>query len=89
MKIAFILIIGAWLACNAWARVGETPEEAAARYGLTRSSYAGAYSNTIVRIYNKDGIRVDATFMTSKTGKSIVGEIKYTLPRAMRLPRRS
>jgi hypothetical protein len=83
MRIAAIVIFGALFASNAWARVGETSDEAAERYGPPRDSHAGTYSNTITRTYNKDGVRVEATFMMSSTGKSIIGEIRYSLPREM------
>lgn len=90
MKTAAILMLGALLASSAWARVGETAEQAAERYGPARDTHAGIYSNTIVREYRMAGIRVEATFFTVAPavfmiaqGKSIIGQIKYSLPYQM------
>lgn len=83
MRIAPVLIVIALFASYVLARVGEAPEEATKRYGLPHESRPGTYSNTSTRIYIKDGIRIDATFMMSKSGKSIIGEIKYLLPKEM------
>ena len=65
---------------TAWARVGETPDETEVRYGTPLDSHPGLYSNTMVRTYSRAGILVEATFFMSNSGKSIVGEITYSLP---------
>ena len=79
-----MILAGALFAGNALARVGETPEQATDRYGPARESYAGPYSNTMTRVYSKDGIRVVATFiMSTPDEKSVIGEIKYSLPKEM------
>ena len=83
MRVPIVLIVGALFASNAGARIGETSDEAAKRYGPPLDSHAGAYSNTIARVYNKDGIRVEATFITSGSGKIVIGEIRYSLPKEM------
>ena len=83
MRVATILMVGALAVSNSWARVGETPAEAAERYGAPRESRAGAQSNTILRVYNKDGIRVEATYMTNDSKQSVIGEIRYSLPKEM------
>jgi hypothetical protein len=84
MKIVSVFaLVGALFASHALARVGETSDEATVRYGPPSDALAGAYSNTTTRIYNKDGVRVEATFMMSSTGKSIIGEIRYSLPREL------
>ena len=83
MKTATLLMIGALLVGNAWARVGETVEQAAERYGSPSDFHAGLYSNTVVREYRMAGVRVEATFFASASGKSVIGEIKYSLPYQM------
>ena len=80
MKIAALWIVGTLFAGTVLARVGETPEEAAERYGPPRDSFHGIYSNTIIRVYNKDGILVEAAYFMNGSGKSVIGEIKYLLP---------
>jgi len=65
MRIATVLIVGALLASNAWARVGETSDEATERYGPPRDAHSGTYSNTITLNYNKDGVRVSGRPSTS------------------------
>ena len=75
-----LMMAGAVLAMTAWARVGETPDETEVRYGTPLDSHPGLYSNTMVRTYSRAGILVEATFFMSNSGKSIVGEITYSLP---------
>lgn len=83
MRVAVILLVGAWFASTAWARVGENAEEAAERYGPPRESYAGAYSGTVTRVYTKDGVRVEASYFENNLKKTVIGEIKYSLPAEM------
>ncbi len=80
MKITAIVILGALFVSNALARIGETSNEATERYGHSNESFAGTYSNTIVRLYNKAGIKVEALFFMDHAGKSVIGQIKYSLP---------
>jgi len=83
MKVFVILLSVALVAFNASARVGETSEQAVTRYGPALDTHAGSYSNTIVCEYKMAGIRVMATFFTTASGKSVIGEIKYSLPLQM------
>ena len=83
MKAAAILMLGALLVGSAWARVGETAEQAAERYGPALDTHAGIYSNTIVREYRMAGVQVEATYFTIAQGKIVIGEIKYSLPYQM------
>jgi hypothetical protein len=53
----------------ALARLGETPEQCKARYGAPTSEMAIPESQSKYLVYEKNGIRIGATFLQGKCGQ--------------------
>lgn len=59
------------------ARLGETDDEVDAQCGKALQSKIECYTNTITRSYESGGVKTDATFFKNKSGKFVIGEIRY------------
>jgi hypothetical protein len=59
-----VLVVGP----SAFARIGETREQADARYGAPISAKADGYGGFPERTYRKDGVEIVAHFMDEKIG---------------------
>jgi hypothetical protein len=81
MKSITMIMAVAIFAGNAIARLGETSEEAAKRYGEPLQSQND--TNAIIRSYEKNGIRIYATFFTSGSNACIIGQMNYSIPEGM------
>ena len=73
MKVVMAVIVGILVAGSAWARLGETAEEAEKRYGKPiQETDVTSQPGTIVRIYKKGGVSIRTSYY-QKDDKMVIG----------------
>jgi len=88
-----LLLVGLlYVSSNAFARVGETPEQIRERFGKGRSisepfptlEEASKLREIDGERYEKNGIIIHVAYFNDKSGKRSVGEISYQIPEDIR-----
>jgi hypothetical protein len=77
MRIAGCVVVAALIASNAWARLGDTAQEAEKRFGPPERTWTNNAVKTVSRSYTKGGMRIEAHFFRNKSGKTVIGRITY------------
>ena len=78
MRIMVFMIVSALVTTSAWARVGETIEQAELRYG-TRVAKGTIHEDidTVSVQYRKGGMSIMAEFFQNSAGVPVIGQIEY------------
>jgi hypothetical protein len=79
MKVVLAVIVGMLVAGSAWARLGDTADEAEGRYGKpTKETDTTFKTESIKRTYKKGGVTINAVFYP-KNGKMVIGWMQVDL----------